>query len=126
VIRAQQGQYDEALELLAAGVDVTRRFGGERSQPLAFAKAAWAEVLASSGNLDRALEVMEEGWAAVPAQDARGLVKARMELAEAWLRAKQGFFDQAAYSVLVDAFDQRLLQTDPVLMARYRALTALL
>jgi len=125
VIRAHQGQYDEALELLAAGVGVTRRFGGERSQPLAFAKAAWAEVLASSGNFDRAQEVMEEGWAAVPAQDARGLVKARMELAASWLRAKQGFFDEAAYSALVDAFDQRLLQTDPVLMARYRALTAL-
>lgn len=124
-IRAEQERYDEALKLLEEGVDLTHRFGGQRSQPLAFAIASWAETLASSGNFIRAREVIEDGWAAVPSQDPRGVVEARLELAETWLRTLKPGLDEAARSSLIDAFDQRLLQTDPVLMARYRALTAL-
>ena len=123
VMRAEQGDFDAALDSLEQANELIRRFGGDQSQTLVFAMASLAEALVDAGKLEQAATVLEQARLSLPLRDPGGASATRLALAEAWLDQVESSarWNVAAYPVL--EVKRSVIERNPILSRRYRILT---
>ena len=121
IIRARQGDHEQAMSLLQQAATELQRFGG-RSRALIFGLAALAEVQVDAGLPEAAAATLARAEQAMPSDDARGEAAARLALARAWwLRARHGA--RAATEYLHEQnINPELLSSHPALSHRHALL----
>ena len=117
IIRARQGDHEQAMSLLQQAATELQRFGG-RSRALIFGLAALAEVQVDAGLPEAAAATLARAEQAMPSDDARGEAAARLALARAWwLRARHGARAATEY-LLEQNIHPELFSSDPALSHR--------
>jgi non-specific serine/threonine protein kinase/serine/threonine-protein kinase len=115
MIRLEQGEIDQAVELLDEAVARISRFSGERSRATVFALAGLLEAQAVAGHQEAARLTETRLLSALPEQDPRALSWTRAELARVFMRARSGSLESSARSDLEALLDlsAELARTEP-------------